>query len=367
MLSILSLIGYPNERPFFIKVMPETKIVMNKSLTPKKILVVKNRAMGDAVLGLSAIQFLKKCLPSVHITYATPEWMVDLFRTDLSLVDRAVPLDFSGPLAWTKTFLELKKFDYDVILELNQSGRSGNFFKMFSFVNSVPYYFHNHNLNVGDFVLDQGVRKPNIQRDLDLIYSYLTKVLHLTVEKPHYLDFQPEIQHTASKSKEIILGIVATRETKMWPVQNWVQFIQDFHLRFPDWKLTIPVSKNPLDQKIKKEILNHGPFSHVQWIEKPLSQLIDQLAKAQLYLGNDTGLKHLSIALGLKSLSFFGPEEPLEWHPYEIKNHPYFFIEPLECRTIDSHFCGLNHCSVMACMKPFTSEKVLERVTSLLN
>jgi heptosyltransferase-2 len=367
MLSILSLIGYPNERPFFIKVMPETKIVMNKSLTPKKILVVKNRAMGDAVLGLSAIQYLKKCLPSVHITYATPEWMVDLFRTDLSEIDQVIPLNFSGAISWAKTFLELKKSHYDVILELNQSGRSGHFFKMYSLVNSVPYYFHNHNLKTGEFVVDQGLRKPNIQRDLDLVYSYLTKVLNLNLEKPNYLDFQPQIKNKASKSKEIVLGVVATRETKMWPSKNWTQFIQDFHVKYPDWKIIIPVSKNSLDQKIKSDILRDGSFSHVEWVEKPIHQLIESLSKAQLYLGNDTGLKHLSIALGLKSVSFFGPEEPLEWHPYETKNHPYFFIEPLECRTVDSHFCGLNQCSVMACMKPFTSEKVLEKVSTLLN
>jgi heptosyltransferase-2 len=347
--------------------MPETKIVMNKSLTPKKILVVKNRAMGDAILGLSAVQYLKKLLPTTQITYAVPTWMVDLFRSDSSAIDNVVPLDFSGPISWTRTFLELKKFDYDVILELNQSGRSGTFFKIYSKLNSIPYFYHNHNQKVGNFVLDQGIRKPNIQRDLDFIFSYLTKVIHLNLEIPQYLDFKPTIKNSSTRSKEIILGIVATRETKMWSSKNWSEFIRDFQLQFPDWKIKIPLSQNVLDQKIKKEILSFGEFSNIEWIEKPIDQLISLISRAQLYLGNDTGLKHLSIALGLKSVSFFGPEEPLEWHPYETKNHPYFFVEPLECRTVDSHFCGLNHCSVMACMKPFTSEKVLQRVITLLN
>jgi heptosyltransferase-2 len=347
--------------------MPETKIVMNKSLAPKKILVVKNRAMGDAILGLSAIQYLMKSLPETQITYAVPAWMVDLFRSDLTPIHNVIPLDFSGPISWAKTFLELKKFDYDVILELNQSGRSGTFFKIYSNLNSIPYFYHNHNLKVGNFVIDQGIRKPNIQRDLDLIFSYLTKVIHLELEKPQYLDFKPIIKNNSSRSKEIILGVVATRETKMWPSKNWSKFIHDFQLQFPDWKIKIPVSQNRIDQKIKKEILSSGNFSNIEWIEKPVDQLISSISKSQLYLGNDTGLKHLSIALGLKSVSFFGPEEPLEWHPYDSKDHPYFFVEPLECRTVDSHFCGLNQCSVMACMKPFTSEKVLEKVISLLN
>jgi heptosyltransferase-2 len=80
--------------------------------------------------------------------------------------------------------------------------------------------------------------------------------------------------------------------------------------------------------------------------------LAKELSKASMYIGNDTGLKHICIALGVKTYTFFGPEPPLEWHPY-------FYIEGLECRTRDAHFCGLSECESMVCLKDITVESCL--------
>ncbi len=323
--------------------------------------------MGDAVLGLSAVQFLKEIFPESTIDYATPAWMSSLFE-DESSIHASIPLDFKNLGAWIRTFFKLKKHSYDVILEFNQAGRSGNFFKLYANLFGIPYYYHNHNLKTGEFVIDQGKRKPNIQRDLDLVYSYATKILSLKVNYPQYINYEPQFHQPASQRKNIlVLGTVATRQTKMWPSEYWVQFVGQF-LRFnPDWKVIIPMSNNELDQKIKKDLMSLQNFSQVQFLETDLRSLKKTLTQAMLYVGNDTGLKHLCIALGLKSLSFFGPEEPLEWHPYDTKRHPYYFVEPLECRTITSHYCGLNECSVMACLKTFTPENVVQRSISLMN
>ncbi|MFZ4713906.1 MAG: glycosyltransferase family 9 protein [Bacteriovoracaceae bacterium] len=340
---------------------------MTKTVAPKKILVVKNRAMGDAVLGLSAIQYCQDIFPKVKITYATPEWMEQLFIGEDKLIEKVIPLKFKSIFDWWSTYNILKKEKYDVILELNQSGRSGSFFKLFSRLQKTPYYFHNHNFKQGDFVVDQGLRKPNIQRDLDFIFSYATKILNLSLPIPNYLHYEPKLENNSKKEQVLILGVVATRETKMWPSHYWPQFLTLFHEHYPQWKVLIPVSGNDLDQKIMKEIFPDRVPHYVECLELPLDKLKTVLKKGTLYIGNDTGLKHLSIALGMKSLSFFGPEEPLEWHPYNQTRHAYFFVEPLECRTLTSHYCGLNHCSVMACMKPFTPEKVLQKSISLLS
>ena len=56
-----------------------------------------------------------------------------------------------------------------------------------------------------------------------------------------------------------------------------------------------------------------------------LDKLPEFVADASLYIGNDTGPKHLCTALGMKSCTFFGPNDhPLEWHPYNTKDHPFF-------------------------------------------
>ncbi len=44
-----------------------------------KILVIKNRALGDAILTLGAIQYLSALMPEAQITYAVPGWVDPLF------------------------------------------------------------------------------------------------------------------------------------------------------------------------------------------------------------------------------------------------------------------------------------------------
>ena len=122
------------------------------------------------------------------------------------------------------------------------------------------------------------------------------------------------------------------------------------------------MSKSEFDQNLKKKIHSKD----VIFIEKPLSELPLEMAKADLYIGNDTGIKHLAIALGLPTLSFFGPEPPLEWHPYNEKAHPYFYIDGLDCRTASAHYCPLSQCDSMICLNTITAKSVYNTILSEL-
>lgn len=336
-------------------------------LTPNSILVVKNRAFGDALIGLSGLKFLREQFPQAKITYAVPLWMMQVFR-DCDLVDDVIPLDLKNVSTWVKTYQGLLGKNFDLILEFNQSGRSGHFFKLFSKLNGIPYFFHNHNIGFkGNFVLDQGIRKPNTQRDLDLVFSVL-RFYQMETKIPEFKNYP--LQFTAKpieNKKQIIFGMVATRETKLWPVEHFKELALLFEKQLPGLKIIIPVSNNLLDLRIKEKIKALNFPKNCEVIHVPLKDLKKLLQGSLLYIGNDTGIKHFCISLNIPSISFFGPEEPFEWHPYDQKRHPYFFIEPLECRTKISHFCGLETCEVMACLRPISAQMVMQKVYSLIS
>lgn len=336
-------------------------------LAPNSILVVKNRALGDALIGLSGLAFLREQFPQAKITYAVPLWMMQVFR-ECDLIDDVIALDLKNVSAWVKTYQSLMGKNFDLIIEFNQSGRSGHFFKLYSLLNSIPYFFHNHNMKLkhSTFVHDQGVRKPNTQRDLDLVYSVLKyyKVDSTIPEFKHYpLEFN---KISAATKRQIVFGVVATRETKLWPIEHFKELALLIEKMRPDLKIIIPISNNPLDQRIKTKIKVLEFPKNCEAIHVPLKDLKNLLQGSLLYIGNDTGIKHFCISLNIPSVSFFGPEEPYEWHPYDKIKHPYFFIEPLECRTKLSHFCGIEKCEVMACLKPITPQMVLQKVSELL-
>ena len=100
---------------------------------------------------------------------------------------------------------------------------------------------------------------------------------------------------------------------------------------------------------------------NIQVIEESLENLPTALSGSQYYIGNDTGIKHLCVALKIPTLTLFGPEPPLEWHPYNPDDHPYLYKEPLACRTVKTHYCGLSSCESMVCLNEFTPIEVLKR------
>lgn len=246
---------------------------------------------------------------------------------------------------------------------MQQSGRGAKIFKILSLVLRVPYTFHNHHLKHQTGVVDQGKTKPILQRDLDGVYSFLG-----SGEIPQFLDFIPTLKSKQSinKKQRIIFGVVATRKTKMWPLSYYVELAKLIQGHFPQFEIGIALSKSEADLQIKKELEELNPPTNVKIEHIPLKDLPSFFSESSFYIGNDTGQKHLAIAMGIKSFTFFGAEPVLEWHPYDYKKHPYFFIEDLACRTRTAHYCALDVCDLveanMQCLKLLSPEKIFQEI-----
>jgi heptosyltransferase-2 len=328
------------------------------------ILIVKNRALGDSVMGLSAVQYLRTLHPQANIIYAVPQWVAPLYKDVTTEADSIYPLSLKKTLDLWKLFNDLRKMKVTHIHEMHQSGRGAKFFKTIAMLLRVPYTFHNHHLKSGTQILDQGVIKPLIQRDLDGVFSFFGRIVI-----PHFKEYPPELKMDvkATSSRRVIMGVVATRQTKMWPLQNYKELAKKIANKYPDFQVVIPLSKGTEDLKIKAELEKMGLPERVSIIHIPLSEIPRYFKESAFYIGNDTGLKHIAVAVGIKTYTLFGPEPANEWHPYDEVVHPYFYQEGLTCRTRVHHYCGLDVCDLekennMQCLKMFTPEIVLQRL-----
>ncbi len=328
------------------------------------ILLVKNRALGDSVMGLSSVAYARALYPKANIIYAVPQWVASLYKNVETPADSIYPLSLKSFSDVFRTYRELKKLKIDHIHEMHQSGRGAKAFKLIAFLMGIKYTAHNHHLKSGGSVHDQGVIKPLIQRDLDGVFSFLGDK-----EIPAFLDYPPKmhISNSSTKKARVIFGVVATRLTKMWPLENYIALAKLLAERGPEFEVAIPLSKSADDEKIKNELEMLGLPLNTSIVHIPLSDLPQFFKESAFYVGNDTGLKHIAIAVDLKSFTLFGPEPANEWHPYDAKKHPYFYMEGLACRTRTHHYCGLSVCDLkdeyMQCLKLFTPEKVMEAIT----
>jgi heptosyltransferase-2 len=336
-------------------------------LRQQNIVIVKNRALGDSVMGLGAVSYLRSLFPQKKIIYAVPKWIAPLYNETKTSADIIYPLSLNSLRDIFKVYLDFKKLKVDHIHEMQQSGRGRKFFKLIAFFLGIPYTAHNHHLLIGDKVLDQGIKKPLIQRDLDGIYSFMG-----SGNVPDYINYEPRFifDDVITIKPTIIFGVVATRQTKMWPLENFIKLAELINFNFPNMEIVIPLSKSETDIKIKSQLIELGLPNNCNIVQWSLSELPKMFRAASFYLGNDTGLKHIAIASGVKTFTIFGPEPTNEWHPYNELKHPAFYFENLSCRTRNSHFCNLSVCDLqtdnMLCMKSFSPELIFKSIQATI-
>jgi ADP-heptose:LPS heptosyltransferase len=87
-----------------------------------------------------------------------------------------------------------------------------------------------------------------------------------------------------------------------------------------------------------------------------LSEAIHILAACSGAVGNDCGLMHIAVALGLTTLSLFGPSEPIAWFPYRDAETQRFLVAKAPCRPCYGDERGL--CNENCCMAEFRPAQI---------
>lgn len=103
-----------------------------------------------------------------------------------------------------------------------------------------------------------------------------------------------------------------------------------------------------------------------EFIFKPsLRELIFILKHSKLYVGPDTGPRHIAISQKTKTLTFFTHTNPLNWTPPDSKNHRVLtpFIDCHPCETRNLNYCKRGD---FKCLSFFEPEMVLSKVQELL-
>jgi heptosyltransferase-2 len=351
-------------------------------MKPKRILVVKNRAIGDTVLLTGPLRILRKHYPNhqIHVLVRAPAGQL---LEGLPYVDRVIsakePKGKVDRLAyWMRLIRRLREQKYDFCLNFHASFRSSI---MAKFLRTEICVANHHELEGRNWFSDlevpgRGVVKPVIDRDLDLLRALgisatvgeaMPEIVLSEAEKRDAGKYFNNIQ----KSR-IFLGIGGSRETKRWIPERYIELMQKLvSVKDVDFVMTtINSDKRWLEQfysclgkepELAKRVLRLENLT--------LREVAKVMSQCSTYIGNDSGLKHVAVALGLSSFTFFGPEAPLEWHPYRVDRHPYAYIDGLRCRTeTGKHWCSIPVCKKhdQQCMRDITIPMVWDEIERIV-
>ncbi|MGE3260618.1 MAG: glycosyltransferase family 9 protein [Bacteriovoracia bacterium] len=319
-----------------------------------KILLAKRRALGDTVLLGSTVELLKKSFPAAEVSVLVPAAFAPVLEGHPGI---AKIYRFEDGFFSNMGRLRAEKFDYFFQLHASPQTR---WLAWASGAGQVLFHYQNNETEKA-----YGKHPNALEWDACFLRSVFGEQISVPAHTPRIYLSVAEAAEGARfwkkwglEGKQVILfGLGASRATKRWPAAHFARLAELLRDRldlYPAF-ITGPGEEEALFAgKVLDELRakglraipeggGKGDFIHAVGLS------VRDLAKAssavRAYAGNDSGPKHIAVAVGTPTFTFFGPEDPVEWHPYSTEEHPVFFIPKLHCRAEDNgRWCGIAEC-----------------------
>lgn len=310
----------------------------------------------------SSVEALRQHFPDAQLDLAYPIEYSALFARD-TRINTHFPIKSDQALS-SDTAERWKRAGYDYSLVFHASPSSRTIGRLSGAKQCIIHHHSRRAKNFGSDlrVPDLGKVMPATERDLNVV-----RALGWRGPSPAPRVFSdPEWKREAESewrklggpppSRLLVLGPGASRPSKRWSLENYESLV---HRISTDSQVAIVATD-------MTELANWGFFANrfaprARLVLTPkLEQLMGLLLLARCYVGADSGVKHLAAALGVPTVTLFGPESVGEWHPYSDDRHTALRAS-VSCRKNDAGDPAYAWCGAEVC--PLASHACLSLIS----
>ena len=254
-----------------------------------QILIIQPKiGMGDMIIYLPYIHAIsKKFKKSVSLLVKDNSRAKELLADD-NHINEIITLkkEMDGLSGIFKLSKELKKRNFDRVFIFNSSLRYNLIARLAGIKSIYQYPLFRSKDNI--------VHSAKIFTE-DIIGEVVSTEPNLIIKKR---------ENNLDKSiKHICLGISASGPTKRWNVNNYIKLAEKINKEIK-CKFYIAGGKNDIDliNKFKNSNVGKNSFS---FDKMDIKETLQYILGCDLYIGNDTGWAHISVALKVKALTIF--------------------------------------------------------------
>src|SRR5579863_262905 len=154
-------------------------------------------------------------------------------------------------------------------------------------------------------------------------------------------------------SPQMILGVQCSSRVpqKCWPAENFTELVRLMHRRFPG--LCVISFGTRAERGQAHQV--HTLAGNIPWLEGAgqwsIRQSMAMLSQCSLFISGDTGLMHIAAALGVRTVSIFGPTAA-------SRRAPQHNGGVAVCPDTPCHPCFRGRWAPCECIQSITSEQV---------
>lgn len=303
----------------------------------ERVLLVRLRSIGDAVLATPAIFALKAAYPHIKISVLMEDWAAPVLA-GLPQIDELITVSkgFSERMAVVR---RLRKQRFDVAINLH-GGTTGTFFTIGSgalhtigFAELQYAFLYKHLLSSS---ADLWGRTPTHSAEQQMALFGFTGVpvsadikTHLKVDEAARAAVRAKL---AGRTRPFaMIHPAAAFAEKQWAAENFAAVIDHLAGKGIDAVAVGAKADRPVLEAVAKSAAAEVDL----FDDLSLPQVTALAAEARLFVGNDSGIAHIAAAVGTPVAVIFGASNPDHWSPWTNTPHKVIYSQK-EC----SHYKG---------------------------
>ncbi|GGE97444.1 glycosyltransferase family 9 protein [Flavobacterium limi] len=284
----------------------------------KRILICRpNARLGNLLLITPFIQELEETFPNCKIDLFVKGFLAPVIFQNYDSVDRIIKLPkkpFSNLLKYFAVWISLKKYKYDIAINVDQGSSSGRLATKFSnskfkFFGDLPF---SANLYYGDYA---HIAKYPIYHFRD----YATRLgferreqniapLNLKLTTAEIAQGKQALHNLVNNYKKTICIFTYATGAKCLSKSWWDDFYTNLKSEYENYNIVeiLPV-----------ENVSQIDFKAPAFYSKDIREIGSVIANADLFIGADSGIMHLSSAVHTPTVGLFSVSNLKKYEPYD--------------------------------------------------
>lgn len=261
-----------------------------------RVAVIRLRSLGDCVLTTPALSLLNKTRPDLQINVAVEKRFASVFEGNPTVAHIAGP-------RWQ----EMRNYKPHLCLNLHGGTRS-QWITALSGAKWRAGFAHHSVTFAYNLKIPRAQKILGVNRTVHTAEHLASAVFALGV--PMQPIPRASLFSAASplRGRYAVLHPFASAADKTWPADRFCEVARYLKL----WNINPVFLAGPGDEL--------APFSPHEVVQGSLADAKAAIAKAAVFIGNDSGPAHMAAAFGIPSVVLFGNSNPAIWGPWETES-----------------------------------------------
>jgi ADP-heptose:LPS heptosyltransferase len=337
-------------------------------INQKKILIIQLRRIGDVLMCTPALRALRKEFSGGYIAFLTEKESASLLSENPYLNELIVwdKKKYNDPLYAIENIFQLRRKSFDLVIDFFGNPRSAwaSFFS--GAKQRIGCDLKGRGLLYNIKVKTDSTPRYAVQSRLDVLR--VLEIKSNDVRLDLYLSQESEefakrfFEEKNIKSKEFVISISPTsrRHFNRWFLDRYAELC---NWLMDQYNAKIILVWGPGEKRIVEKLsalMKKDPI--ISTPTPTLQELGAVLKRCDLHIGNDNGTKHIAVAVGLPTLTIYGPHSEVSWTFPDPDYHKWVKkkVDCPDCEKIK------HNCQKLTCLEEVRVSDVKEKFLELL-